>query len=304
MKYVSKGILGLLAVCLLLSFLPVIQVRAEAERSLSTDKTVYEVGETILVTATGEDTDYVVVYQKDKTPGVNGGIYYACFDNTITGRESYTKLDNGVASDLLKWACPTPENPNDVKPFIDAETKALKEGNYKIVVRATSGSVLATKEFTITAGIERSLSLNKEVYEEGEPIMVTATGGDTDSVVLYLKDSVPGQNAGIYYAYFTLTETTQDYTVIQPGVALDLFDFYCPTPDNAEVKPYIDIPAGAYKVVMRNKDGTVVAEQPFIVKGGLEPVETGDADFLCACICAAAVLAGAVSATKRRMRRE
>jgi hypothetical protein len=43
-------------------------------------------------------------------------------------------------------------------------------------------------------------------------------------------------------------------------------DWYCATPQNPQVVPYINIPAGEYKVVMRANNGLVVAEARFTVK--------------------------------------
>lgn len=126
---------------------------------------------------------------------------------------------------------------------------------------------------------ERSLALNKEVYAEGEPIMVTATGDPTDYIVLYPVNYVPGTDAGIYYACFDECKSKDSYVVVEQNAATNVFDWECCTPTNPQVVPYIDIPEGDYKICIRDASGAVQCEVEFEVVFELdEPTPTADPD--------------------------
>ncbi len=113
----------------------------------------------------------------------------------------------------------------------------------------------------------RSLVVGKSVFEKGEEITVKASGLSTDYVVFYPVGYVPGQDAGVYYACFDTAEGNRaDWYQLENGKWSNVNDWYCATPQNPQVVPYINIPAGEYKVVMRANNGLVVAEARFTVK--------------------------------------
>ena len=112
----------------------------DGKHSLSADKKTYSKGEKIMITATGEATDYVVFYPDNYVPGKDAGVYYACFDKTV---RDWPELENGKPSNVFDWCCATPTNPQ-VVPFIN-----IPEGDYKVVMRNNAGTVLVEVFFTV-----------------------------------------------------------------------------------------------------------------------------------------------------------
>ena len=108
----------------------------EPERKVSVSKEVFDEGEAIIVTASGLSTDYVVFYPVGYVPGKDAGVYYACFDTSVSNRGDWYQVENGVPSDVFDWCCATPQNPQ-VVPYID-----IPEGEYKVVLRDNSGKVI------------------------------------------------------------------------------------------------------------------------------------------------------------------
>lgn len=115
----------------------------EPERKVSVSKEVFDEGEAIIVTASGLSTDYVVFYPVGYVPGKDAGVYYACFDTSVSNRGDWYQVENGVPSDVFDWCCATPQNPQ-VVPYID-----IPEGEYKVVLRDNSGKVIDQVEFTV-----------------------------------------------------------------------------------------------------------------------------------------------------------
>ncbi|MBO4326773.1 MAG: discoidin domain-containing protein [Clostridia bacterium] len=115
----------------------------DGKHSLSASKKTYSKDETIIITASGEATDYVVFYPENYVPGKDAGVYYACFDNSIESRRNWPELENGKPSNVFDWCCATPQNPQ-VVPFI-----GIPEGDYKVVMRNNAGTVLLEVFFTV-----------------------------------------------------------------------------------------------------------------------------------------------------------
>ena len=116
---------------------------SKGDRSLAADKKIYQAGEPIMITASGEKTDYLVFYPENYVPGKDAGVFYASFDTTISSRKDWYQVESGVPSDMYDWFCATPSNPQ-VVPFID-----VPEGDYKVVMRNNSGTVLLEVFFTV-----------------------------------------------------------------------------------------------------------------------------------------------------------
>ena len=112
----------------------------------------------------------------------------------------------------------------------------------------------------------RTLSVNKKFFEKGEPIMITAAGEKSDYLVLYPVAYVPGRDAGVYYACFdNAPEARRSWFTVSNGVASSVLEWFCATPQNPQVVPFIDVPEGEYKVVMRDSGGAVKLEVFFTV---------------------------------------
>ncbi len=94
MKHINLRVLcALAALCLLLGVLAALPVMADETPRLSLDKTEYEVGDPILVTAYGEGTDWVALYAASDVVEANSGYaaayWYYVADNGHTSGETF-----------------------------------------------------------------------------------------------------------------------------------------------------------------------------------------------------------------------
>ena len=113
----------------------------------------------------------------------------------------------------------------------------------------------------------RFLSVNKKVFEKGEPILITARGEANDYLAFYPEVYVPGKDAGVFYACFDTTPSARrDWYLLEPDKPSAVADWFCATPQNPQVVPYIGIPEGDYKVVIRDNSGAVKLEVFFSVE--------------------------------------
>ena len=118
--------------------------RVEAgSRSLSVNKKVFEKGEKIIITSAGEPTDYLAFYPEVYVPGKDAGVFYACFDNTMSSRRGWFQLEDDKPSAVSDWFCATPQNPQ-VVPYT-----GIPEGDYKVVMRDNAGAVLLEVFFSV-----------------------------------------------------------------------------------------------------------------------------------------------------------
>ena len=115
----------------------------EGARFLSVNKKVFEKGEPIIITARGEAKDYLAFYPEVYVPGKDAGVFYATFDNTLSGRNGWYLLENDKPSAVADWFCATPQNPQ-VVPYI-----GIPEGDYKVVIRDNSGAVKLEVFFSV-----------------------------------------------------------------------------------------------------------------------------------------------------------
>ncbi len=184
-KTTFKKLMAVL-ICFML-ILTSFQFVASAESRLSTNKTEYEVGEDILVTATGSGKDWVAIYEKGVVPsGAPVSIYwYYVADEGHTSGETY-RIQNYH-----------PERPGYNYSL------GLPTGNYVVyLLENDSYSVVESIEITIGEVEEAALSTDKTVYAEGESIMVTAIGYGSDWVGIYEKGTVPDGDPGSIYWYY------------------------------------------------------------------------------------------------------
>jgi hypothetical protein len=115
----------------------------DGARFLSVNKKVFEKGEPIIITARGEAKDYLAFYPEVYVPGKDAGVFYATFDNTLSGRNGWYLLENDKPSAVADWFCATPQNPQ-VVPYI-----GIPEGDYKVVIRDNSGAVKLEVFFSV-----------------------------------------------------------------------------------------------------------------------------------------------------------
>ncbi len=158
---------------------------------LATDKTEYEIGEAIMVTATGSGKDWVGIYYPD---GKNS-LYWAYID---TGADK--GVGSGVAFDITHApnkngsapaTLPAGEYivrlmPNDTSDL----SKTLAQIN--ITIKAKEG-----EEFNVSGGDLNRLNVLKTVYKYTEAINISAIGSGKDWVGIYYPDAT----RSLYWAY-------------------------------------------------------------------------------------------------------
>ncbi len=244
MHLMKKQIARWLLVCMLLSVfavLPALPTGAD-EPLLTTDKTTYRVGESIMVTATGSGADWVGLYLADEPyDSNNGGMvsifwYYVAKDgNTSGGTKDITKADYDNIGVRTEFA------------------NGLPVGEYKIVLMENDGfKELDRVYITVTdedtppeePTEERPVVTNRTVYEEGEDIIVKALGSGKDWVGIYLRSDTVGQVSSVYWFYVEEGEyKAGDARKLQDGVFND---------SRADLA---SLPAGDYTVFLLADDG-------------------------------------------------
>ncbi len=121
----------------------------------------------------------------------------------------------------------------------------------KKIISAILLLCLATALFAAipTTAANTRLFANKTEYEFGEQIMITATGGGTDWVGLYLRGEIPGTGiASIYWTYVA--------DVSGQATAIKSYENKGSTRSD-----YFDIPSGDYTVYLLENDGYNIIEK-------------------------------------------
>lgn len=136
------------------------------------------------------------------------------------------------------------------------------------------GQELETRTATLSLNgqTEKTLTTDKDTYEYGEDIMVTATGNKNDWVALYKKDDVIGSTKdggieSIYWYYVAIDNVSGQPFNIRKGTANSSRS------DWEEVK---DLPAGDYKIVLLEDGGYNVLKQKDITIIKAEEPDTPD----------------------------
>ena len=228
-------------------------VEGKTDISLKTDKTTYQYGEDILVTATGTKNDWVAIYKKDDIIGAvkDGGIesiywYYVCKEGNVSG-QPFNIRKGTQNSSRTDW-----EEIND-----------LPAGEYKIVfLENDTYNVLDQVNISIEGDrpivTEKTLSTDKTTYTAGEAIQVTAEGDQSDWVAIYKKDDIIGavEDGGIesIYWYYVCKEgnVSGQPVNIRKGTA---------NTTRTDWDAVKDLPAGEYKIVLLDNGGYDVLKQ-------------------------------------------
>ena len=248
MKRIFKTVITLILA--LMFVISAIQVGATSSAKLSTNKTEYEVGDDILVTATGSGKDWVAIYENGVVPGGNPvSIYwYYVADGEHTSGETYRIQDYHPERPGFKY------------------TNGLPEGKYVVYLfENDSYNVVTSIEITVGKVEEAALSTNKTVYAEGESIMVTASGSGLDWVGVYEKDIIPDGDPGSIYWYYV---NKDGYTSGET---------YCVQEDTIVGRPDTDhnynvakgLPAGEYDIYLLLNDGYTSAAKITITVVGV-----------------------------------
>ncbi len=230
MKSIIKRMVTVcLLVCMAVGVLGVLPVMAE-ERTLTTDKTVYEAGEPIYVTATGSGTDWVGLYEAHPTAEKTSAAYWY-----------YVAQDGHASGDAVDIHNADYVNGSDCPHMM-----GIPAGEYKIVLCPNNGYEI-DKEVYITVKEPEPpedpsdlLKINKTEYREGEAICVTGVGIGSDWVGLYKADDDTSQVPVGYWYYVAKDGNTSGQEVTLQDVAQ--FD--------GSRADLAGIPAGEYKLVL------------------------------------------------------
>lgn len=223
-KQLSLLLATAMLVATLLCLLP---MSVSADATLTTDKTTYTEGESILVNASGSGKDWVGIYLESDSVGSIDSIRWYYVEGHNENYDISTAGTNDSRSDYL----------------------SLPEGKYTIYLLENDGyNVLANVTITITKApaVEKTLSTDKDEYTEGDPILVTATGTGNDWVGLFKKDEIPGgDNVFSIYWYYVAKggNSSGDAKKLQDG---ELHD------NNSDLA---NLPAGEYKLYLLENDG-------------------------------------------------
>ena len=165
------------------------------ERTLATDKDTYGADDQIMVTATGDVGDTIELYKADDDIATKEPIY----SYPVVGSQNGQKYKSGGTYDLIAYG------ELSVGRTADA---ALKQGNYKVVLRRGDTDGTLVKNITVSANYSMDstsygLKTNKDTYASGENIIVTATGNTKCWAGLYKADDKygTGNTTSIYWYY-------------------------------------------------------------------------------------------------------
>lgn len=148
-----------------------ITIKPEIEGAMKLEKTVFKVGEPIMVTPTATNTnDWVGIIARSNSGATTGSSIRYRYINTADGKGDSKGLGNGVAVDLREAY---------VQPGSEA-MQDLPAGNYYVVFVEKNGGVGSAKYKIPISIVEDGITVNKNVFKYGEPILVNAIGS-TDS---------------------------------------------------------------------------------------------------------------------------
>ena len=217
------------------------------------NKTVFEQGEDILVTATApadseNKTWWVGLYLIGDEVKSDESIYwYYLKDDKHTNGATY-----GIRS----------QSHNTSR----GEYVNIPVGKYKVVLFNTSGytveKIVEIEVVAPTSTEKGTLVTDKTTYTEGETFTVTATcpdkaGNETYWVGLYLADETPSDTVISIYWYYVKDETHVS------GTAYDIRQ----QKKNEKRAEYFALPAGKYKLLLFNASGAIEATVEITVVG-------------------------------------
>ena len=194
MNRLLRGVLtAALTVPLMLSS-PVVSA---AEKSLSTDKTVYAEGEEIFVTAWGEGKDWVGIYAKGEVPGNPASIYW------------YYVAEDAEPGEAVSI--------NKTRSNNRAEYASLPGGRYTVFLLLNDGYEIADSVDIVVLPAEKDrIRTAAMTFYEGDAPRVTAFGAGGEQVCLCRKDEDP-KTASPLASYLLTEENSGKETALKPA---------------------------------------------------------------------------------------
>ena len=225
-------------------------VNPGVKKTVTTNKTTYQVGEDILVTAIGSDEDWVGIYKKDDIIGDvgQGGIqsvywYYVCKNGNESGKAVNIK-NTDANTGRVDWD----------------EVKDLPAGEYKIVLLGSGADVyttIASTNITIEDAPSKKLQTSKTTYKMGEEVSVTANADGKDAWVgIYAKDDPTDGSVQSIYWYYVNDDSHQSGKAYKTS---EMNDDNCKKSRPRALLRYL--PVGEYKVVLTPEDGSYGVEE-------------------------------------------
>ena len=209
-----------------------ITIQPEIENVMKLEKTVFRVGEPIMVTPTATNTnDWVGIIARNNGGATTGSSIRYRYINTTDGKGDSKGQGNGVAIDLREAY---------VQPGSEA-MQDLPAGNYYVVFVEKNGGVASAKYRIPISIVEESLTLSKNVFKYGEPIKVTAIGNTDPKTDWIGVQRSADQNPGTTIRWEYLANITE-----WPYNVRTCPEFNKPATEDK----YIQLPAGKYTVIL------------------------------------------------------
>ncbi len=236
----------------------VLSIEPDNVDRLKVNKTTFEQGEDIIITATAfanseNKTWWVGLYLPTDTVETDYSIYwYYVKDESHVNGESYNIRQQSHNTERGEYVY-------------------LPVGKYKVVLFNTSGYTvekIVNIEIVASSSTEKgTVKADKQNYAVGETVSVTATcptnaGSNTYWVGLYLADETPSSTVVSIYWYYVKDENHTS------GTAYDI-----KKQEKNNRSDYENLPAGEYKLVLFDASGAVAYTSTFTVKPSTDTTE-------------------------------
>ena len=241
---------------------------SDEHKTVTTNKTTYRLGEDIIVTASGTNSDWVGIYKQNEIVKTHESIYwYYVTTDKVSGKPMV--IQNGK------------KNVNSSNP-----QAVIQPGTYKVVLMEDDGyNILAQVDnITIEAGVaEKLTSISYDLYNEtdgyanGKVTITKSSDSSATDCIMYWADQdgkpLEGYTA---LAKFKLTGTTTiremaANTIIPPG-AKKLIAYAVSGGQTSTEAVYVDLPDNCNYVM----DSDTLTE--FAVVSDLHIVNSGEGD--------------------------
>ncbi|MBQ3708418.1 MAG: metallophosphoesterase [Clostridia bacterium] len=198
----NRFLRGMLTAALAMPLMLTVPGVSAATPQLSTDKTVYEEGEEILVTAYGSGKDWVGIYARGETPGSPASIYW------------YYVAEDAEPGD--------PVSIRKTRSNNRVEYASLPGGAYTVFLLLNDGYTVADSvDITVMPAAEKRLRVSSEPVYEGNPPRVTAFGFGGELLGIWHADDDPKQTDPIWSSVLSAEDNGNEIVLktgtLEPG---------------------------------------------------------------------------------------